>query len=51
MIRNRVEWKSDNYRIKKNPHPSRLVGGMREQNRLVPHLHVVDTNLGGISWD
>ena len=46
-IGNRVEWKSDNYGIK--PHPSRLVGGTEMWNRLVPHPHVMDKNLGGIS--
>ena len=33
------------------PHPSRLVGGMEMQNRLVPHPCVVDKNLGGISQE
>ena len=33
------------------PCPSRLVGGMRTQNRLVPHLGVVDKNLRGIPWE
>ena len=31
----------------KEPHPSRLVGGMQTQNRLVPHPRVVDKNFRG----
>ena len=35
----------------KKPHPSRLVGGARMQNGLVPYPHVVDKHLGGVSWE
>ena len=35
----------------KKPHPSKLVGGVQMQNGLVPHSHMVDTNLGGVSPD
>ena len=33
----------------KKSHPSRLVGGKETQNGLVPDLHVVGKNSGGIS--
>ena len=33
----------------KKPHPSRLVGGVKVWNSLVPHPCVVDKNSGGIS--
>ena len=35
----------------KKPHPSRLVGGVEMQNRLVPHPRMVDKNSGGISQE
>ena len=35
----------------KKPHPSRLVGRVDTWNELVQHPHVVDKNLGGISWE
>ena len=35
----------------KKPHPSRLVGGAEMWNRQVPHPHVADKNLVGISWE
>ena len=60
-IRNWVEWKSENYKIKlnrnltttelKKPYPSRQVGGTQASNRLVPHPHVVDKISKGISQE
>ena len=35
----------------KKPHPSRLVGGVKVWNSLVPHPCVVDKNSGGISQE
>ena len=34
----------------KKPHPFRLVGWVQMWSGLVSHPHVVDKNLGGISW-
>ena len=35
----------------KKPHPSRLIGGAKMPNGLVPHSCVVDKSLGGISQE
>ena len=34
----------------KKPRPSRLVRGVEMWNTQVPHLHVLNKNLGAISW-
>ena len=49
-VRNQVEWKSDNYRIKETTsvHTGR---GAEMWKGLVPHPHVVDENSGGISQE
>ena len=45
-----LEWKSDNYGIKET---SSIQTSRQEKtwNRLVPHPHVVDKNLGWTSWE
>ena len=60
-IRDRVEWESNNYKTElngclttlelKKPHSSRLVGGARMWNGLVPHSHVAAKNLRRITWE
>ena len=52
-VRNQVEWKFNNYRIKETTSLQTVKRGIdvKTQNRLVSYPCGVDKNLGGMSWE